>query len=375
MSTYIDAVHPERHAPYLDIPDDVIEYLHYLDFVKQRSPRTINGYYIDLRGFFRFMAVQWSLVPEDTPPAQIDLTGITTDQIARIRKRDIFQFLEFAQENSNGAKARARKLSALRGFFGYMHTQTGRLSEDPTTGISLGAPKKALPRYLTLDESLELLKNVQSDFYSRDFCILTLFLKFGMRLGQLLGINLSDFRDETIRIIGKGHKERLVYLNAACLDALEHYKTERAALPNLADKQALFVSKRTGKRLTARRVEQIVARCLQTAGLSNMGFSPHKLRHTAATLMYQYGQADMLALKEILGHVDVSTTQIYTHINRAELKQAVEASPLSRVEYVPEPTPDAGQEPGGPSASQQDPGEQDGGAGSQPPAADPDNKG
>ena len=176
MSTYIRTVHPERHAPYLDIPDDVVEYLHYLDFVKQRSPRTINGYYIDLRGFFRFMAVQWGLCAADTPPDKIDLTKITTRQIAAVSKRDIFHFLEYAQENANGPKARARKLSALRGFFGYLHTQMGKLEEDPTTVISLVAPKKALPKYLTLDESLALLNNIHSDFYSRDYCMLTLFL-------------------------------------------------------------------------------------------------------------------------------------------------------------------------------------------------------
>lgn len=341
MSSYIDVVHPERHAPYLDIPDDVVDYLHYLDFVKQHSPRTVNGYYLDLRSFFRFMAVQWHLVSEDADPSQIDLRGIDTRQIASIRKRDIFDFLEYARAQSNGSKARARKLSALRGFFGYMHTQVNRIQDDPTANISLGTPKKALPKYLTLDESLELLKNVQSDFYSRDFCILTLFLNCGMRLAELVSINLGDFRDETIRIVGKGHKERLVYLNSACLQALDRYKKERASLPNLVDKNALFVSKRTGKRLTARRVEQIVARCLQSAGLSGMGFSPHKLRHTAATLMYQYGQVDMLALKEILGHENVSTTQIYTHINQAQLKQAVESSPLSKVEYTPPVDADA----------------------------------
>lgn len=337
MSSYIDTVHPERHAPYLDIPDDVVDYLHYLDFVKQRSPRTVNGYYLDLRSFFRFMAVQWHMVSEDVDPAQIDLRGITTDRIASIRKRDIFDFLEYARSQSNGSKARARKLSALRGFFGYLCTQVNRIQEDPTANISLGTPKKALPKYLTLDESLELLKNVQSDFYTRDYCILTMFLNCGMRLVELVSIDLEDFRDDTIRIIGKGHKERLVYLNSACLEALDRYKSERASLPNLLDQKALFVSKRTGKRLTARRVEQIVARCLQSAGLGGMGYSPHKLRHTAATLMYQYGQVDMLALKEILGHENVSTTQIYTHINQEKLKQAVESSPLSKVEYTPEP--------------------------------------
>lgn len=333
LSSYINTVNPERHAPYLDIPDDVIEYLHYLDFVKLRSPRTVNGYYLDLRGFFRFMMVQWNRTDPNTPPEKIDLTQITSNDIAGISKRDIFSYLEYVRNASNGAKARARKLSALKGFFGYMCTQVNKIAQNPTENVTLGAPKKALPKYLTENESLSLLNNIQSDFYERDFCIITLFLNCGMRLAELVSINLSDFRDDTIRITGKGSKERLVYLNDACLQALAHYRKARNALPNLKDKNALFVSKRTGKRLTARRVEQIVARCLQSAGLSGRGFSPHKLRHTAATLMYQ-GGVDMLALKEILGHESVSTTQIYTHINQQQLRDAVQASPLSSQKFI-----------------------------------------
>ena len=333
MSSYIDVVHPERHAPYLDIPDDVVDYLHYLDFVKLRSPRTVNGYYLDLRGFFRYMMQRWQRVADDTPPEDIVLTGIATADIQTITKHDIFDFLDHARSADNGPKARARKLSALKGFFNYMCTQVNRLPANPTENISLGSPARALPKYLTQDEAVTLLSNIQSDFYERDYCILTLFLNCGMRLAELVTIDMGDFRDDTIRIVGKGNKERLVYLNDACLDALQRYKKVRASLPNLADRDALFVSKRTGKRLSARRIEQIVARCLQSAGLSGRGFSPHKLRHTAATLMYQ-GGVDMLALKEILGHENVSTTQIYTHINREQLKKAVAASPLATQKYV-----------------------------------------
>lgn len=333
MSSYIDVVHPERHAPYLDIPDDVVDYLHYLDFVKLRSPRTVNGYYLDLRGFFRYMMRRWQRVADDTPPEEIVLTGIATADIQTITKHDIFDFLDHARSADNGPKARARKLSALKGFFNYMCTQVNRLPANPTENISLGSPARALPKYLTQDEAVTLLSNIQSDFYERDYCILTLFLNCGMRLAELVTIDMGDFRDDTIRIVGKGSKERLVYLNDACLDALQRYKKVRASLPNLADRDALFVSKRTGKRLSARRIEQIVARCLQSAGLSGRGFSPHKLRHTAATLMYQ-GGVDMLALKEILGHENVSTTQIYTHINREQLKKAVAASPLATQKYV-----------------------------------------
>ena len=333
MSSYIDVVHPERHAPYLDIPDDVVDYLHYLDFVKLRSPRTVNGYYLDLRGFFRYMMQRWQRVADDTPSEEIDLTGITTADIRTITKHDIFDFLDHARSADNGPKARARKLSALKGFFNYMCTQVNRLPANPTENVSLGSPARALPKYLTRDEVVTLLSNIQSDFYERDYCILTLFLNCGMRLAELVTIDMGDFRDDTIRIVGKGSKERLVYLNDACLDALQRYKKVRTSLPNLVDRDALFVSKRTGKRLSARRIEQIVARCLQSAGLSGRGFSPHKLRHTAATLMYQ-GGVDRLALKEILGHENVSTTQIYTHINREQLKKAVAASPLATQKYV-----------------------------------------
>ena len=283
MSSYIDVVHPERHAPYLDIPDDVVDYLHYLDFVKLRSPRTVNGYYLDLRGFFRYMMQRWQRVADDTPPEEIVLTGITTADIQTITKHDIFDFLDHARSADNGPKARARKLSALKGFFNYMCTQVNRLPANPTENISLGSPARALPKYLTQDEAVTLLSNIQSDFYERDYCILTLFLNCGMRLAELVTIDMGDFRDDTIRIVGKGNKERLVYLNGA--------------------------------------------------GLSGRGFSPHKLRHTAATLMYQ-GGVDMLALKEILGHENVSTTQIYTHINREQLKKAVAASPLATQKYV-----------------------------------------
>lgn len=342
-SSYINVAHPDCHAPYLDIPDAVVEYLHYLDVVKLRSPRTINGYYLDLRSFFRYMMCIWhpELSDDSTPAEQIDLTCITLDQIKTVQKRDIINFLDYARSHSNGSKARARKLSALRGFFGYLGSgylgeytdKNGNRIKNPTENISLGAPKKALPKYLSVDESLSLLNNIQSDFYERDFCILTLFLNCGMRLAELVTIDLGDFKDDTIRIVGKGNKERLVYLNNSCKTALSHYLPKRAALPKLIDKQALFVSKRTGKRLTARRVEQIVEKCLQSAGLDGKGYSPHKLRHTAATLMYQ-GGVDMLALKEILGHENVSTTQIYTHINQAQLRQAVNCSPIANEDYA-----------------------------------------
>ncbi len=197
------------------------------------------------------------------------------------------------------------------------------------------AQKKRLPKYLTLDESVELLNNIQSDFHARDYCVVTLFLNCGMRLSELVGLNVSDIQDDTLRVVGKGNKERMVYLNDACQTALRGLVDELTAFKQRKDKNALFISKRTGQRLSARRVQQVVNACLQAAGLAGKGYSVHKLRHTAATLLYQHGNVDLLSLKEILGHVDVSTTQIYTHLDSTALKRAADASPLANIKASP----------------------------------------
>ena len=330
MSSYIDVVHPDRHAPYLDIPNDVVEYLHYLDFVKMRSPRTINAYYLDLRGFFRFMmAMQWSRVPRDTPLEEINLKDISTEDIKKITKREIFSYLDYVRStDANGGKARARKLSALKGFFSYLVTQVNKLQENPTEGISLGSPKNALPKYLTAAESIELLKNIQSDFYERDFCMITLFLNCGMRLTELVTINMGDFKQDTIRITGKGNKERIVYMGASCRKAIDRYLIERRQII-LSDNRALFGS-RDGNRISVSAVHRLVKKHLLAAGLDASQFSAHKLRHTAATLMLSNG-VDLKTLQEVLGHENLNTTQIYTHIESTELKIAAEANPLSHL--------------------------------------------
>lgn len=330
MSTYLDPAHPARHDPYTDVPAVVIRYLKYLETILNRSPRTVNAYYIDLRGFFRFLL--GFRTKADGSWDELDVRELDLAFIRATTQEELYEYLYYlTNEKENKPAARARKLAAVKGLFRYLTRKENLLTYDPAEDIATPSIKRALPKYLSLEESYELLKNIQSDFFERDFCILTLFLNCGMRLTELVTINLSDFKEDTIRIVGKGNKERLVYLNAACQAALRRYCDARAALPKLADKQALFVSARTGKRLSNRRVEQIVERCLQTAGLAGKGYSPHKLRHTAATLMYRHGDVDMLALKEILGHEHVSTTEIYTHINTQKLKDAVSASPLSRV--------------------------------------------
>lgn len=336
MSTYIDARKPNAHGDYKDCPALVVRYLNDIETIRGLSPRTVNGYYVDLRTFFRFLMQFRGLTAPDTPAEEIDVSGLELDFIKRVTTTEIYEFLYFVtRERSNAPAARARKLSSVKGFFKYLCNKLKLMDANPTDDVDTPAQKKRLPKYLSLDESIMLLQSVQSDFYERDYCILTLLLNCGMRLSELININITDIQgDGTIRIVGKGNKERLVYLNRACIDALRALCDARAALPNLQDKKALFVSKRTGKRLCARRVQQIVENCLRTAGLAGKGYSVHKLRHTAATMLYQEGHVDMLALKEILGHAHVSTTEIYTHLGKAQLKEAAESSPFANLHFA-----------------------------------------
>ncbi len=338
MSTYLNMNNPEtRKNDFSDCPEIMKEYLYYLENIRALSTRSINGYSIDLRTFFRFMKLHRGLSTPDVPFEKITITDINLGFVKDITKSDIYEFLHYTtNQRSNSAATRARKLSSVKGFFKYCTQKANYFQDDPCKDIGIPAQKKRLPRYLSLNESKELLETVQSDektsdFETRDYCILTLFLNCGMRLSELVGINLPDYKENTLRIIGKGDKERLVYLNEACITALNVYCSERNALPNIVDRNALFLSKKTGKRLSPRRVQQIVERSLKAAGLDGKGYSTHKLRHTAATLMHQYGKVDMLALKEILGHEHVSTTEIYTHLSQQELKDAAGANPLSKV--------------------------------------------
>lgn len=333
MSTYIVS---GKKAVYDDCPPILQEFLSYSQAVRGLSVRTVNANYIDLHCFFRFLKWHRGLVPNDTKLEDIEIQDIDLDFVRKISQEEIYEFIYYLnQDRFNSPSTRARKLSSIKAFFKYCVNKKNYFEGNPSINIDSPTRKKTLPRYLSLEECIELLRSVQTDFSERDFCILTFFLNCGMRLSELVGINLADFKEDTLRIVGKGNKERTVYLTAACKQALQQYLPVRASLQNLKDDQALFVSKRTGKRLTGRRVEQIVEACLRQAGLAGKGYSPHKLRHTAATMMYRSGEADMLALQEILGHANVATTQIYTHISRSQLQEAVAASPLAKLNMGP----------------------------------------
>ena len=341
MSTYLDPRYPEKHGSYSDVPEDVQAFLRYLESTLRRSPRTVNAYYVDLRIFLRFMVRYQQQIDKRIPDSELAIHDLDTTFWRTINYADLLEYTIYLKNERNNSRAtNCRKVSSIKGFFRYL-TKMGKISDDPSKELDLPKPARSLPKYLSLEESLELLKDIQSDFYEREYCMLTLFLNCGMRLSELVSINLSDFKDDTIRITGKGSKQRLVYLNPACVDAVKQYLAARAKLENLKDKQALFVSRRTGRRLSPRRVEQIVSHQLKCAGLDGYGYSPHKLRHTAATLMYRHGQADMLTLKEILGHEHVSTTEIYTHLDTKKLHDVVNSSPLAGVR-MPRPADSRG---------------------------------
>lgn len=317
---------------YNDCPEILQEFLFYIETIKNQSPRTINGYYTDLKTFFRFLLKDRNLVDPGTDFKEISIESVDLDMIRSVKPTDIYKFLHFVTtELGNSPAARSRKISALRAYFKYLTLKANKLQVNPVANIDVPYQRKTMPKYLTLDESLKLLESVDSDFPERDYCILTLFLNCGMRLSELVGINDSDIRDNSVRLLGKGNKERIVYLNDACVDSLRNYILARDQRKYAKkDPNALFLS-RTGTRLTGRRVEQIVDKCLKNAGLDGRGFSTHKLRHTAATLMYQNGGADMLTLQEILGHAHVSTTEIYTHINNDRVVDAIKSNPLASV--------------------------------------------
>lgn len=320
---------------YNDAPEIIKEFLFYCSTIKNHSPRTVQGYYLDLRTFFRFLKLKKENLPKDIEFDKIDINDLDIDFVSKISKLDIYEYLQYVKnEKKNSSKSRARKLSCLKSYFKYMSEKSNKIDVNPTANIDLPVVKKAIPKFLSLDESRILLESVEGSFESRDYCIITLFLNCGMRLSELVGINLGDISDDTLRVLGKGNKERIIYLNDACVNAINSYLADRNGENyKIIDTKALFLN-RNGRRISARRVQQIVDNNLNKAGLSNKGYSTHKLRHTAATLMYRYGDVDMLALKEILGHEHVSTTEIYTHISDKQLKSAMHSNPLSDIKPV-----------------------------------------
>lgn len=264
--------------------------------------------------------------------AEISVRDIDLDYIRRIKALDIFEFMNFvADERNNMSSTRQRKSSSLKSFFQYLTVHEKLLSEDPTEQLTPPKAKKALPHFLSLEQSIELLHAVDGPEAERDRCILTLFLNCGMRLSELVAINIRDViqNNSTLRIIGKGNKERIVYLNQACMDAIQSYLVVRPK-DGVKDRDALFLSSRK-TRISPKTVQFLVKKYLNKIGLSGPGYSVHKLRHTAATLMYRYGDVDIRVLQDILGHANLGTTEIYTHTSSSQMEEAINANPLAHV--------------------------------------------
>ena len=309
------------------------DFLTYNETIKGKSSRSVEGYYIDLRTFFRYMLLVRGKVPKDTEFNQIDISAADIELVRSVTISDLYAFMVYCKDElKNNTATRARKTSTLRIFFKYMSVQTHQIPTNPAELLESPKVKQSLPRHLTLENSLELLNSVDGANERRDYCILTLFLNCGLRLSELCGLNLSDISgDGIMTVTGKGNKERAVYLNDSCISAVKAYLAVR---PNegivATDRNALFIS-RNRRRISPKTVQHIVKTYLAKAGLGDMGYSTHKLRHTAATLMYQHGDVDIRVLKDILGHANLGTTQIYTHVSDAQIKRAVDANPLSNV--------------------------------------------
>ncbi len=310
------------------LPDLVQQFVYYQLTVKNKSQLTVLEYASDLRTFFRFLKMIKHKLPMDTPLNTIEINDIDEAFIKSIKIADIYSFLSYCTMNlKNNAKTRSRKVSSVRMFFKYLSSQ-GIIENNPAKDLDSPNVNKSLPKYLTLEQSQDLLDSVDGQFFERDYCILTFFLNCGMRLSELVGLNLNSIRpDNSVRIIGKGNKERIVYLNDACIHALNRYLQVRPR-DGLKDRNALFIS-RQKNRISRRNVQFIVKKYLENAGITEEGYSVHKLRHTAATLMYQHGNVDVMLLKEILGHENLSTTQIYTHVANEQIRQAVASNPLA----------------------------------------------
>ena len=309
------------------------DFLTYNETIKGKSSRSVEGYYIDLRTFFRYMLLVRGKVTKNTEFNQIDISAADIELVRSVTISDLYAFMVYCKDElNNNTATRARKTSTLRIFFKYMSVQTHQIPTNPAELLESPKVKQSLPKHLTLENSLELLNSVDGANERRDYCILTLFLNCGLRLSELCGLNLSDISSDGIMTVtGKGNKERAVYLNDSCLAAVKAYLAVR---PNegivATDRNALFIS-RNRRRISPKTVQYIVKTYLAKAGLGGMGYSTHKLRHTAATLMYQHGDVDIRVLKDILGHANLGTTQIYTHVSDAQIKRAVDANPLSNV--------------------------------------------
>lgn len=319
----------------INLPQCVIDFLNYLETIKGKSTNTIDAYRVDLTMFFRFLIIYKELLfDENLEFEEIPINNISNNFIKTIALTDLYAFLSFAEkQRGNGTHARARKVATLKSFFKFLHGKSKIIDDNPT--IELESPKinKRQPIYLTLDESINLLNtmNKQSKNFARDYCIITLFLNCGMRLSELCTIKIDKIKGDILTIIGKGNKERTVYLNEACMRSIDAYLAVRDDSKALDDCKDFLLLSSHHKPINKRTVEILVKKHINNSGMINAKYTPHKLRHTAATLMYKHGNVDIRSLQSILGHENIATTQIYTHIDEESLRDAVNSNPLANI--------------------------------------------
>ena len=330
---------------YHDCPQILRDFLIYHETIKGQSKLTISEYYLDLRMFFRFMMLMRNDMPIHTQLDDIDIKNIDLEFIRSITTSDIFDFLSYlasdrtanpdavSPEYGISAASRARKLSAIKSFYKYLTVRTKQLQDNPVADLEYPKLRKSLPKYLTMEQSAAVLRSVSGQNQVRDYAILMIFLNCGIRRSELVGLNLTDVYEDRLRVVGKGNKERFVYFGTPCRKAIDAYLAQRNK-KILSDNRALFGS-RDGNRISVTAVHRLVKKALLEAGLDSTQFSAHKLRHTAATMMLS-GGVDVKTVQEVLGHENLNTTQIYTHIENTELKIAAEANPLSKLDFSDE---------------------------------------
>ena len=313
-----------------EAPPLIRDFLVYHETIQGHSRQTVDEYYLDLRSFARYLKQVRDPSLRSVPLDHIPLDDVSLELFQSVTLTDVYSYMNFlTRDKGLNAASRARKVATIRSFYKYLTNKAKLLTKNPVQDLDSPRQKKSLPKYLSLDESIDLLESVDGKNATRDFCILTLFLNCGLRISELVNLNVTDVRDNQLRVLGKGNKERILFLNDACVKAIQDWMTDRNAL-TLIDQNALFVTLQNRRRISVAAVHKLVKKHLADAGLDSTQYSAHKLRHTAATLMLQNG-VDVRTLQEVLGHDHLNTTQIYTHVDNEDLRTAARANPLGQV--------------------------------------------
>ncbi len=312
-------------------PEPLASFLIYIESIQGKSQKTANEYFYDIRTFYRFLKIHFNKVSYETDFKDIPIDDVDLKMLSEVNLQVIYEYMNYLNRvRGNSARSRARKAASLKSFYKYLYSKAQLVSENPAAELESVKTQKQLPKHFTLEDSVALLESVTDRNSERDYCIFTLFLNCGMRLAELVNINITDIRGDTLVVIGKGGKERTIYLNQACLDAIAAYMPVRNQhTPTVRDRYALFLSERN-QRINRRTVQYTVEKYVKKLGLDPHKYTTHKLRHTAATLMHQ-SRVDIRVLQEILGHKQLSTTEIYTHINNDQMRNAVRSNPLANI--------------------------------------------